>query len=618
MPFKITSKAALHLLFAIIAITSLLRHDVFTGQTNVVTWDGYGYYAYLPGAFVYGDVETYAFAEQHFADYEISSTLYQLMETDDGRRFPIYNIGLAVVWAPAFLVTHGIVAATGVAPADGLSYPYQLTVVLMSLLFAFLGFRFLRRFLLLHFADFTVAMTLLAVGLGTNIFYYIVERPDMTHGYLFALYAMFLYYFAKLSIATPITLATPPTSPLPQGDAYSGKWGPELSREREISRLLLLSGLIAGLLCLIRSSEIVVFAIPAFYGLRDWATLKRNFWRTLPIFGLALAVFSIQLIYYKVGTGNWWQDGYAGLGFDWLEPHLFEGFFGYRRGWLVYTPLMAVALIGVFRLPKRWRLPVGFFLIGNCYILFSWHIWWYGNTFGSRPVTQSYALLALPLAAFDSWLSGGDAGAKEGKGHRWSRRAIIPLLLFPFIALNLFQHWQYNQRILPLDFVSKTYYWHAFGRTTPDKKALVYRDTDEKLPAKDFTPTPLAAFDTLLVIPPKSSREYTNVLDQPLAASDGPDRWLRTTFAYTYYGDAFDKFRYPGLITELQLKGKTEKWVQVNIPATMDAPALDSLTFNISLPTGEGRGKVRQYFWNLSEDSMVVRAFRVELLTPAE
>jgi len=205
-----------------------------------------------------------------------------------------------------------------------MSYPYQLMVVLMGLLFAFLGFFYLRRFLRFFFSDFVTGLTLLAVGLGTNIFYYIVEKPDMTHGYLFALYAVFLYYFAVGA-------------------------DEEKFRKKDLIRL----GLLAGLMCLVRSSEIVLFAIPAFYGLRNWATLTRNFRRTLPIFLLALAVFSAQLIYYKIGTGSWWQNGYAGLGFDWLEPHLLDGFFSYRRGWLIYTPVILLAFIGIFRLPKR-------------------------------------------------------------------------------------------------------------------------------------------------------------------------------------------------------------------------------------------------------------------------
>jgi hypothetical protein len=629
------SSRAQVLVFVVIALTSVVRNEVFQGTTNVINWDGYGYYAYLPGVFVYGDVKQYAFAEEHLENYEISGGIYQLMETDNDRRFPIYNIGLSVIWTPAFLLTHGLTVALGLAPADGMSYPYQLMVVLMSLLFAWLGLRYLRQFLKFYVSDTVVALVLLGVGLGTNYFYYTVEGPDMTHTYLFTGYAAFLYYLHR---------------------AYRS--------DTEISwRPLLLCGGIAGLMCLVRSSEIVLFALPALYGLKDRPTLWRNFRGSLVIFALALAVFSIQLIYYKIGTGAWWRNGYAGLGFDWLEPHLYEGFFSYRRGWLVYTPLMAFALLGIGWLRRGWLLPVLLFTLANCYLLFSWHIWWYGNTFGSRPVVQSYAVLALPLAVLLAWvltegrekkeegsgeeerqkteegsrdhdLSPAETGPPEGASHIQSfrpsviqslqRRAgakspltakplrflSLGLLLSLAIFLNLFQHWQYNQRILPLDFVNKTYYWHVFGQTTLDKKAYVYLDTNEKPPQQAPTTTlRLGQLDTLTPVPPKAHREFTNLLKYRVEAVPEGETWLHATLHYAYFGDTYDKWKFPSVVTEVRRNGETLQWLQVNIPRTMGTPEGDSLSFAISLPQLEIGDEVKQYVWNLSRDSMVVREY---------
>ncbi|WP_273448049.1 hypothetical protein, partial [Neolewinella agarilytica] len=551
------SRVVLYLVFASMAITSLVQNDVFQGKADIVKWDGYGYYAYLPAIFVYGDVETYAFAEDHFENYEVSNEIYQLMEVDNGSRFPIYNIGMAVVWTPGFLLAHGLVKATGIAPADGMSFPYQLSLVITSLLVIFLGFFYLRRFLLRFYTDQVVALVLFGIGLATNLFYYTTEGPDVTHMYLFTGYALFLYAFGRL---------------VDSDESERGKW-------------IIRCGLLAGLMCLIRSSEIVLFAIPAFYGLKNRTTLQRNFWRTLPIFGIALAVFSLQLIYYKTGTGSWFQDGYAGLSFDWLSPHLYEGFIGYRRGWLVYTPLMAFALAGVFWLPKAWRLPFVIFLIGNSYILFSWHIWWYGNTFGSRPVVQSYALLAFPLAALVAWVLGADAGAGQGRRSKakWPKYLATGLVL-AFTTLNLFQHWQYNQRILPLDFVNKTYYWQVFGKTKLDRKDYVYRDTDEKLPNRSFKATPLLALDTLLSVPPKSGREFTNLLEYRAAHDAEAETWLRADLSFSYFGETYDKWKFPSVVTEHRRGDEMLKWIQVKIPPTMDTPERDSLTFSISLP----------------------------------
>ncbi|MEM9929372.1 MAG: hypothetical protein AAF840_06115, partial [Bacteroidota bacterium] len=448
---------------------------------------------------------------------------------------------------------------------------------------------------------------LVFIGLGTNLFYYTVEAPDMTHSYLFTLYAIFLYCFSKVVEGTT-------------AKGRRKKW-------------LVYCGLIAGLMCLVRSSEIVVFALPAFYGLRNWTTLQQNFWRTLVIFGIAVGVFCLQLVYYKVGTGYWFQDGYAGLGFDWLSPHLYEGFLGYRRGWLVYTPLMILGLAGIFWLRRPWFLPILIFTIGNCYLLFSWHIWWYGDTFGSRPVVQSYAVLAMPFAALLAWMMGAAAGARKGKGVRGERSkgvrsnsspssftpfslySVIPLLLFPFIALNLFQHWQYNQRILPLDFVNKTYYWHVFGKTDLDKKDRVFLDTNEKLANNHSRVANILALDTLVSVPPKASQEFTNLLEHKVSGEQLKENlWIMANFEYAYFGDRYDKWKFPSIVTEHRREAAILKWVQVNIPRTMTTPAGDALSFSISLPNAQEGDVVKQYVWNLSQDSMVVQSYTAELL----
>lgn len=608
------STFAVYLVFAAAAITSLVRNEVFQGTTNVINWDGYGYYAYLPGAFVFGDITDYAFAEAHFEQYEISNEIYQLMDTDEGGRFPIYNIGLAVVWAPAFLLTHALVSLTNLAPADGMSYPYQLSVVLMSLLIFWLGLRYLQRFLAFHFSTEVVGLTLLGVGLATNLFYYFVEAPDMTHAYLFAAYACFLYLLTK-STKVP---------------------------SQEAKKYWVYCGLLAGLMCLVRSSEIVVFALPALYGLKDWASLKYNFRRVISILAIAMAVFSLQLIYYKVGTGHWWQNGYAGLGFDWLNPHLFEGLLGYRRGWLIYTPLMAFALFGIARLEKDWLLAVLVFTLGNCYLLFSWHIWWYGDTFGSRPVVQSYAVLALPLAAFLAWVlgtskkkeEGAAAGAVEEPSKVKDQRdqdiselkrtrlrlgwyVPVAVILCFLMGLNLFQHWQYNQRILPLDFVNSTYYFHVFGKTALNPKDRVFLDTNEKRPGANWVATPLLSLDTLVLVPPKASREFTNLLEHRLSAEEiANDPWLECTLSFSYFGDSYDKWKFPSIVTEVRRGEETLKWVQVKVPPLLETPTLDSVRFSVSLPEARAGDLVKQYVWNLCQDSMVIHAGQFQLLRP--
>ncbi len=59
-----------------------------------------------------------------------------------------------------------------------------------------------------------------------------------------------------------------------------------------------------------------------------------------------------QALYYKTVSGQWWWYAYGNERLDLLHPHLLGGWFDYKNGWLVYTPVMVFALIGIFRLRR--------------------------------------------------------------------------------------------------------------------------------------------------------------------------------------------------------------------------------------------------------------------------
>jgi hypothetical protein len=121
--------------------------------------------------------------------------------------------------------------------------------------------------------------------------------------------------------------------------------------------------------------------------------------------------------------------------------------------------------------------------------------------------------------------------------------------------------------------------------------------------------------DTLISVPPKASQEFTNLLEHKITADQvGNDLWLNASFSYAYFGDRFDKWKFPGIVTEHRRGSETLKWIQVNIPQTMTDPAGEDLTFNISLPDAQEGDVVKQYVWNLSVDSMVVHTGQFELL----
>ena len=121
----------------------------------------------------------------------------------------------------------------------------------------------------------------------------------------------------------------------------------------------------------------------------------------------AFLVWIPQLLYWKTVTGNYLFYSYADEGFFFLNPQILKGLFSYRNGWLIYSPVMFFALLGIpflYRYAKDFFLPVMLFFLLNIYVIFSWWCWWYTG-FGNRAMIDSYAVLALPLAAFIKWNS---------------------------------------------------------------------------------------------------------------------------------------------------------------------------------------------------------------------
>jgi hypothetical protein len=93
--------------------------------------------------------------------------------------------------------------------------------------------------------------------------------------------------------------------------------------------------------------------------------------------------------------------------------------------------------------PLFWSIFI--FTILNVYILSSWWCWWYGGSFGMRPMIDCYGLLAIWLALFLQYLY------KKTKPVFIS----ITLLIGFFVYVNLFQTRQ--ARICWIHYDSMTY-----------------------------------------------------------------------------------------------------------------------------------------------------------------
>ena len=394
----------------------------------IIAGDVLHYYAYLPATFVYQDLEL-KFVSVKPSDYQYK---FWPVRTPIGKNGIMTTMGMSILYAPAFLVTHAVVLMIG-GEADGFSPPYRLGLIIGGWVYLFLALLALRKVLLRYFSKAAVGLALLMTVLGTNLFHYETAETTMSHGYSFFLFSCFLL----------LTI----------------KW-----HEQPKLKWAALLGLTSGLIALVRPTNALiglVFILWNVGGLNDIKTkalfFLKQYKSLLTIIAFAILIWLPQLFYWKLVTGSYFFNGYGDdQGFFFNNPQVFNNLFSYRKGWLVYTPIMLLAFTGLGILWKKRKgivVPLLVFSLINIYIISSWWSWWYGGGFGLRAYVESYALYALGFGAFAQWI--------------FSKRLIllkIPafLLVLTFIAFSYFQTRQYFYGSIHYVGMTKEAYWHQF------------------------------------------------------------------------------------------------------------------------------------------------------------
>lgn len=414
----------------LILIPVLLIAGFNTGKwTNeqVISQDVRVYYAYLPAVFIYQDL-SFEFMDD-YPDEFVKRVAYSISPEKDFRYLKM-TMGLAILYLPFFLIAHLIALLTPFA-ANGYSAVYEAAIHFSTVLYVLAGFYFLRKILLRHFTEKVTSWTLALLLLATNLLFYSAIRTGTSHGYNFALITGALYFFEQ--------------------------W-----HEKPSWKNSLVIGLTGGLIVLIRPTNALIAMVFILYGIYNKhsfkckaALFRTNAHKLIFIIFIAFMVLVPQLVYWKWISGEWVYYSYGDERFFFHDPEIFKGLFSFRKGWLIYTPVMFLAIMGMFGLCRyakkyTWAIPV-FFLI-NIYIIYSWWTWWYGGSFGSRPMIDSYGLMAIPLAVSLKFVF------KQKKWINYSTQLVLIL----FVALNIWQSKQYQKGIIHYDGMTREAYFRSF------------------------------------------------------------------------------------------------------------------------------------------------------------
>jgi len=178
---------------AIYVISLDFSNKYWNYDSMVIEWDIKSYYAYLPATFIYKDLSL-GFTEN---DSKKFNKIIWPVDTPTGKKAIVTSMGLSFLYSPFFLIAHVITPFTNYE-ADGYTMPYKFALMMSCLVYLIIGLIFLKKILENSFNKYITAITLLSIGLGTNLLVYATfHDAPMSHVYNFALINMFLYYVIK-------------------------------------------------------------------------------------------------------------------------------------------------------------------------------------------------------------------------------------------------------------------------------------------------------------------------------------------------------------------------------------------------------------------------------------
>ena len=364
--------------FALLMAVLTVRNNFHEGEPQrIIRSDGRGYYAYLPSMFIYNDptFESSVMTESNY--YEDNFTQYYLFKTVEGHTYNKYSPGIAILQTPFFLI--GATAAYFMGyPVDGYSPPFEVLFMIGSLFYSIIGIILFSSFLrqLLPGKERVLHWFVPAFYVSTSLLFYNTNTLGFTHHYTFFLFGAFTWLLMKLkNDLTP--------------------------------KYLVVSGVVLGLITLVRPTNILVILIlPFILGSKEntiaffkelFSNKFKPFLRgTLGFLTMVLILFSI----WKWQSGNWIMWSYNGEGFNFFSPALFENLFGFRIGLLLQNPIVILAIFGGILLVKKDRFLGQWWWIYcfvNAWVISSWWCWDYESIYGNRPFTEHLFFLLIPI-----------------------------------------------------------------------------------------------------------------------------------------------------------------------------------------------------------------------------
>jgi len=363
---------ALFILFTVCVLIFLVTIPVPRADGLLIGSDGVLYYQYVRSLVIDGDLD---FTNEYLY-YWGPAGVPDLTPADlPPNRM---SIGMGIVWTPFFLLAHALSWLLGL-PMNGYSGLYQAAVCLGSMIYGFIGL-VMTYYLCREYVDsLTAVVAVVVIWLSSNVIYYLVIEPSMSH-------------MASLGAVASLLA-----------------WW-RLRRDQTSWVYWIVLGVLGGLATLIRPQDVLFLVLPAIQWLLELLDSGRRY-RVVAHIGHGVlfvlswfSVFCVQIWAWWLVYGSIRESGYlygAPQSFHWLTPKIPQVLFSLYHGLFTWHPVYfigAFGLIWVLHKDRRYGALLMFALALQVYLVSVWREWWQGDAFGGRMFIATVPIFAIGLA----------------------------------------------------------------------------------------------------------------------------------------------------------------------------------------------------------------------------
>jgi hypothetical protein len=354
-----------------------------------VRGDGVGYYAFARSVLIEHRLD-------FTKDWLAANTSFRMGRTDaQGNIVPAeytatghldnhFSVGPAILWFPFLVVTHGSVLLWdrlgGRVPADGFSKPYRVAMAVGTALYGFLALMISFALARKYFAERWAFLATLGIWFASSLPVYMYFNPSWSHAHSAFMVALFLWYWIRTRSARTWL-----------------QW--------------FLLGAIGGLMLDVYYVSGVLLLMPLLESLQSYwharrsfavATIGRLFIGNLAFAAALVAAFLPTLITKRIIYGSYVKSGYENL-WVWTSPSLFKVCVSADHGLFSWTPILIVAVVGLFILWRSNRDLAVYSILVFAAVLYTIGCYqdWDGlSSFGNRFFVSLTSIFVIGLAAF--------------------------------------------------------------------------------------------------------------------------------------------------------------------------------------------------------------------------